>query len=144
MKTSGKREKEKIMRAIERDTEKEDQEPTPSSSCSNYGLNRFTSFPDLKHILEKEANLIEVNMWLKQINQYIKAVYRNNQPATSVYMHLSPLLHQRWKSALDSKNPEVKSLKELLELVREEAILWMPRHQRRMNLIQMKGFRKTQ
>ena len=34
------------MRATERDTEKEEQEPI--SSCSNYGLDRFTNYPDLK------------------------------------------------------------------------------------------------
>ena len=50
------------MRAIERDTEKEEQAPT--SSCSNYGLDRFTNYPDLKpKFLEKESNLIEVNIW---------------------------------------------------------------------------------
>ena len=34
------------MRAIERDTEKEDQKAI--QSCSNNGLDRFTSFSDLK------------------------------------------------------------------------------------------------
>ena len=53
-------------------------------------------------------------------------------------MHLSPLLHQIWNSALDSKNPEDKSLEELTELVKDEAKLRMPKHQRRMNLIKMK------
>ena len=54
---------ETLMRAIERDTEKEDQEPT--TSCSNYGLDRFTNYSELKpKFHEKEANLIEVNMWI--------------------------------------------------------------------------------
>ena len=48
------------------------------------------------------------------------------------------MLHQIWNSALDSKNPEDKSLEELTELVRDEAKLSMPKHQMRMNLIQTK------
>ena len=48
---------ETLMRASERDTEKEDQELI--ASCSNYGLDRFTNYPDSKpKFLEKEANLM--------------------------------------------------------------------------------------
>jgi len=54
-------------------------------------------------------------------------------------MNLSPLLHQIWNSALDSKNPEDKSLEELTELVKNEAKLRMPQHQRRMSLVQSQG-----
>ena len=52
-------------------------------------------------------------------------------------MHLSPLLHQIWILAPDSKNPEDISLGELTELVKDEAKLRMPKYQRRMALIQI-------
>ena len=58
----------------------------------NYGIENFTSFSDLKpKYLEKEANLIEVNNWIRQLTHYINAGYRNNPPAKGVYVHLSPL-----------------------------------------------------
>ena len=82
--------------------------------------------------------MIEVITWIRLITHYIKTGYRHNPPKKGVYMHLSPLLHQIWNSALDSKNPEDKSLEELTELVRDEAKLSMPKHQMRMNLIQTK------
>ena len=53
-------------------------------------------------------------------------------------MHLSPLLHQICNSALGSKNLEDKSLEELTELVKDEAKLRMPKHHRRVSLIQNK------
>ena len=123
---------ETLMRATESDTEKEEQEPT--SSWSNYGLNIFTNYPDLKpKFLEKQANLIEVNTWIRPITHNIKTGYRNNPHKKGVYMHLSPPLHQIWNSALDNKNPEEKSLEELTELVQEEAKIRMTKHQRRMH-----------
>ena len=125
------------MKSIERVTEKEEQEPT--QTCSNYGLDRLTSFSDSKpKYLEKEANLIEVNNWLKQIKHYIKADYRNNPPARGVYMYLSPLLHKSWSLVLECRDRDEKSLEEPSELVRDEAKLEMLHHQRRMNLIQTK------
>ena len=94
------------MRASERDTEKDDQEPT-AASCSNYRLDKFTSYPDLKpKYLEKEANLIELNTWISQVTDCIKAGYKHSPSKKGVYMHLSPLLHQIGISALDTKNPE--------------------------------------
>ena len=53
-------------------------------------------------------------------------------------MHLSPLLHQIWNSAMDRKNPEKKSLEEMTEIVKEEAELGISKPQRRMNRIQTK------
>ena len=134
-----KQEKEEtLMRASERDTEKDEQRPT-AASCSSYALDNFTSYPDLKpKYLEKEANLIEVNTWIYQVTRYIKVCNKHSPPKKGVYMPLSPLLHQIWISALDSKNLEDKSLEELTELVRDEAKLRMPKHQRRMSSIQTK------
>ena len=57
---------ETLMRATERDTEKEEQETI--ASHSNCGLNIFTNHPDLKpKFLEKEANIIEINTWIRTI-----------------------------------------------------------------------------
>ena len=53
-------------------------------------------------------------------------------------MHIRTLLHQIWISALDCKNPEEKSLEELIKLIKEEAKLRQPEHQRCMTLIQTK------
>ena len=62
------------MRSTERDTKREEQEPV--ASHSKYGLDRFTNYTDLKtKFLEKEANLIEVNTWIRQITHYFKAGY---------------------------------------------------------------------
>ena len=84
---------ETVMRASYRDTEKDGQEPT--ASCSNYRLEKFTTYPELKpKFLEKEANLIVVNTWIHQMTHYIKAGYKHNPPKKGVYMHLCPLLHQ--------------------------------------------------
>ena len=67
---------ETMMKVSERDTIKEDQELTVS--CSNYRLDKFTKYPDLKpQFLKKEANLIEVNTWIRQITHFIQAGYRN-------------------------------------------------------------------
>ena len=82
--------------------------------------------------------MIEVNTLIRLITHYIKAGYRHNPQQKLVYMHLSPLLHQIWSSALDSKNPEDKSLEELTELVTDEVKLRMPKHQTRMSLIETK------
>ena len=52
------------MKATIRDAEKEEQEPTQIGP--NYRIERFTSFSDLKpKYLDKEANLIEVNNWIR-------------------------------------------------------------------------------
>ena len=98
-----------------------------------------TSYPDLKpKYLEKEANLIEMNTWIRQVGRYIREGYKHIPPKKGVYMHLSPLLHQIWISALDCKNPEDKSLEELTELIKDEAQLRQHKHQCHMALIQTK------
>ena len=77
-----------LMRAIESDKEREDQEPIQTES--NYGKERFVSFSDLKpKYLEKEDNPIEVNNWIRQLTYYLTVGYRHNPPAKGVYMHLS-------------------------------------------------------
>ena len=114
------------MIAIERDTEMEDQEPIQTGSN------------DGRSDMEKEANLKEVNNWIRQLTHYINTGYRNNPQAKGVYMHLTPLLHESWSTALNAKDPDSKSLEALAELLREEARLRMPRHQRRMDLIKVK------
>ena len=114
--------------------------PMPTALIqSSYTLDKFTRYPDLKpKYLEKEANLLEVNAWIRQVGHYIRAGYKHSPPKKSVYIHLSPLLHQIWISALDCKTPEDKSLEELTELIKDEAKLRQPKHQRGMTLIQTK------
>ena len=66
-----------------------------------FEFSRFTAVSDLKPVyLDKEANLIEINQWIEQFQNYIKMGYRNNPPATGVSMHLGPLLHSSWRSKL--------------------------------------------
>ena len=48
------------------------------------------------------------------------------------------MLHKDWSSPLESKDPDEKSLEALAELVREEAKLRMPHHQKRIDLIKTK------
>ena len=67
--------------------------------------------------MEKEANLIEVNNWIRQLNHYINAGYRNITPPTGIYMHLGPLMHESWSTAMEVKDPDNKRLEEIAELV---------------------------
>ena len=58
------------MKTVEKDPEREDQEPTQTGP--NYGIERVSSFTDLKSkYLEKEADLLEVNIWIRQLTHYI-------------------------------------------------------------------------
>ena len=61
---------------------------------SNYTLDKFTSYPDLKpKYLKKEANLLEVNTWIQQVVHYIRAGYKHSPPKKSIYRYIRPLLH---------------------------------------------------
>ena len=63
---------------------------------------------DLKpKYLEKDANMIEVNQWIKQLTNHINVGYRSIPPLTGIYMHLGPLIHESWSTALKVKDPEV-------------------------------------
>ena len=61
--------------------------------------------------------------------------YRSNPIQTGIYMHLGPLMHESWSTALDAKDPDDKSLDQIAELIREERKLRMPQHQRRLKLL---------
>ena len=53
---------------------------SPDGSTSKE-FGRFTLVSDLKPgYLDKEANLIEINQWIEQFQNYINMGYRNNPP----------------------------------------------------------------
>ena len=58
---------------------------------SSYSLDKFTSYPDVKlKYLEKEANLLEVYTWIRQVGHYIRAGYKHS-PLKEVYTGISAL-----------------------------------------------------
>ena len=57
---------------------------------------------------------------------------------SSSNMHLGPLMHESWSTALDAKDPDDKSLDHIAELIQEEGKLRMPQHQRRLQLLKAK------
>ena len=121
--------KDILMRAIARDKEKVNKEGPLVAQAS--GVERFTAITNLK-FLEKEATMIEVNHWIKQLTNYINMGCRSNPPQIGIFMHLGPLMHHSWISALEDKDSETKNLELIAELIREERKLRMPHHQRRI------------
>ena len=52
-------------------------------------MEQFAAIPDLKPgFLEKEATIIEVIQWTKELINYINMGYRNSPPQTGINMHL--------------------------------------------------------
>ena len=49
-----------------------------------------------------------------------------------------PFLHQAWISALQSKDPDNRTLEKLMKALEDEAKLRDPKHTRRMKLLQTK------
>ena len=119
------------MRAIARDTEKVNKEGPQVAQAS--GVERFTPITDLKpKLLEKEASMVEVYHWIKQLSNSINMGYRSSPPQTDIFIHLGPLMHDSWISALEDKDSETKNLELIAELIPEKGKLRMPRHQRRI------------
>ena len=82
--------------------------------------------------------MVELNQWCSQLSSYLKQGYRGTPPQTGISMHLPPLMHASWVQALEAKNPDDKSLDELIEFMQEEGKLRMPVHQRRLQLLKTK------
>ena len=73
------------------------------STTTEFG--RFTAVADLKPgYLDNEANLIEINQWIEQFQNYVRMGYHKHPPATGVSMHLDPLLHYSWLQSLENKD----------------------------------------
>ena len=77
------------------------------------------AIPDLKPVyIEKEATMIEVNLWANQFMNYIHIGYRNGPPPQKgIAMHLRPLMHASYPQALEDKDPDDKNLEQLIELI---------------------------
>ena len=75
--------------------------------------------------------MIVVNHWADQFMNYINMGYRNCPPQKEVSMHLGPLMHVSWLQTIDDKDPKNKNLEQLVDLIKEDGKLRMPRHQRR-------------
>ena len=92
------------MTAIARDTEKGSKEVQIVQAS---GVEKFIAITYLKpKFLRKEATMIEVNQWIKQLANYIKMRYRSNPPQTGIFMYLRPLMQDSWISALEDKDPK--------------------------------------
>ena len=92
------------MRASEIDTETMVGSLPTAAAYSNYALDKFTSYPDLKpKYLEKEANLIEVNTWIisEQATNTVLQKRRlyASQPSTSLDEDFSSRLQKSGRQA---------------------------------------------
>mgnify|MGYP007022731161 CR=1 FL=1 len=53
-------------------------------------------------------------------------------------MHLGKLVQSSWVQSLETKDVKNKNLDEITNLIKEEGKLWMPCHQRRLQLLKDK------
>jgi hypothetical protein len=113
------------------------QKPTPATQKESSGNpTRFNSYPDLKPtFLNQDSTMIEINQWCNQLTNYLNMGYNGNPPAMGTSIHLAPLMHSSWTQAIETKNLEDKSVRELTEIIKEEGKLRMPVHQRRLQLL---------
>ena len=104
---------------------------------------KFSPDQSLKpKLLDESANLLEVKDFIIEFSNYIKSGYNPDEvPAVGHYVQMRNILVHGWIERLDRRKAMDKGLKELCELLHEEAEKKYPKHQRRINLLKMK---KTQ
>ena len=90
-------------------------------------------------LLNDSANLLEVKDFIMEFKNYIQSGYNIGEviPAGH-YVQMRNVLEHSWIERLDRKDAIKKDLKELCDLLHEEAERKYPKHQRRINLLKMK------
>ena len=69
---------------------------------------------------------------------YINMGYRKSPTQKGLSTHPVPLMHVSWLQSIDDKDPRNKNLEQLVDLIKEEGKLRIPRHQRRLQLLKAK------
>ena len=97
---------------------------------------RFSPDQSLKpKLLDESANLLEVKDFIIEFSNYIQSVYN---PGETVATGHHVQMRNGWIERLDRRKAMEKELKELCDLLHEEAEKKYPKHQRRINLLKMK------
>ena len=101
---------------------------------------RFSPDQSLKpKLLNDSANLLEVKDFIIEFCNYIQSGYNIGEAiATGHYVQMRNVLEHSWIERLDRREAMKKDLKDLCELLHEEAEKKYPKHQRRINLLKMK------
>ena len=101
---------------------------------------RFSPDQSLKpKLLDESANLLEVKDFIIEFSNYIQSGYNPGETvATGHYVQMRNVLEHGWIERLDRRKAMEKGLKELCDLLHEEAEKKYPKHQRRINLLKMK------
>ena len=101
---------------------------------------RFSPDQSLKpKLLDESANLLEVKDFIIEFSNYIQSGYNPGETAaTGHYIQMRNVLKHGWIERMDRRKAMEKGLKDLCNLLQEEAEKKYPKHQRRKNLLKMK------
>ena len=90
-------------------------------------------------LLNDSANLLEVKDFIMEFKNCIQSGYNIGEviPAGH-YVQMRNVLEHSWIERLDRRDAIKKDLKELCDLLHEEAEKKYPKHQRRINLLKMR------
>ena len=89
--------------------------------------------------MDESANLLEVKDFIIEFSNYIQSGYNPGETvAVGHYVQMRNILEHGWIERLDRRKAMEKGLKELCDLLHEEAEKKYPKHQRRINLLKMK------
>ena len=101
---------------------------------------RFSPDQSLKpKLLNDSASLLEVKDFIMEFKNYIQSGFNIGEaiPAGH-YVQMRNVLEHSWIERLDRRDAMKKDLKELCDLLHEEAEKKYPKHQRRINLLKMR------
>ena len=101
---------------------------------------RFSPDQSLKpKLLDESANLLEVKDFIIEFSNYIQSGYNPGETAaTGHYVQMRNVLEHGWIERMDRRKAMEKGLKDLCNLLHEEAEKKYPKDQRRKNLLKMK------
>ena len=101
---------------------------------------RFLPDQSLKpKLLDESSNLLEVNDFIIEFTNYIHSGYNTGEvPAVGHYVQMRNILEHSWIERMDRHDAMKKDLKELCDILHEEAKKKYPKHQRRIHLLKMK------
>ena len=82
--------------------------------------------------------MLEVNQFTDQVYWYISSSFKNNPPKEGFSTHIQNLINSTWLQSLEYKRLKNLTLEGVVKLIKQEAALRMPKHQRRMALLNTK------